>query len=204
MADLAADLLTVVRAQRACRDYDAATDVPDADVETLLDAAVHAPSAENTQPWEFVVVRGPETREALSATMQAAWAAGGSEYVRSRADDRLFADIDRGITGGFLSAPVMIVICADLTRVEEMWAASSIYPAAQNILLAAGALGYGSCLTTGLTTVFAQQVREHLGLPDTSLPLAAIYVGRPARSLGPPRREPASRHTHRERYGQPW
>lgn len=197
-------LLDVIHCQRACRAFDPSVEVTDADVETLLDAAVHAPSAENTQPWVFVVVRDDGTRRALAETWASAWSI-GSEHVRGNVDDALFADLERGMGGGgFGTAPVVIVIGADLDRVDEMYAECSIYPATQNLLLTATALGLGSCLTTGLTTFFADQVRDLLSLPATVKPLAAVYLGAPERALGPPRRRPASQSTHRERYGDNW
>jgi nitroreductase len=51
------DLFGVMHAQRACRRFDPDAEVTDSDIEQMLQAAVHAPSAENTQPWAFVVVR---------------------------------------------------------------------------------------------------------------------------------------------------
>jgi nitroreductase len=200
-----AELLEVVRSQRACRRFDPAQPVPDVDIEAVLEAAVHAPSAENSQPWAFVVVREPATREALAATWAEAWAVGGGDHVRSSTDDALFRDIEDGMAnGGFGSAPVVIIVGADHEVVAEAWAGASIYPAVQNLLLAAADLGYGTCLTTGLTTFFADQVRELLSLPPAVEPMAAVYLGRAARALGPPRRRPARTVTYRERFGQAW
>jgi nitroreductase len=81
--------------------------------------------------------------------------------------------------------------------------ASSIFPAAQNLMLAANAKGLGTALTT-LTTAFAAELREVVGLPDAITPLAVIPLGWPARPLGPPRRLPVADKTHRDRYGTPW
>jgi nitroreductase len=121
-------------------------------------------------------------------------------------DDRaLIADLEYGFNrGGFAAAPVVIVVCADTERVAEIYAASSIYPAVQNLLLAAADLGYGSCLTTGLTTFGIDRVRERLALPDTLLPMAAVYLGPPAKKLSPPRRRPALDVTYRETFGAAW
>jgi nitroreductase len=99
---------------------------------------------------------------------------------------------------------VVLVVGCDLDRVDEVHAASSIYPAVQNVLLGAAALGYGSCLTTGLTTFFVDQLRTLVGLPATVVPMALVYLGRPARALGPSRRRPLGEVVHREQHGQPW
>lgn len=200
-----ADLLEVMHAQRACRRFDPDGKVPDADIEQMLDATVHAPSAENTQPWAFVVVRDEQTRALLAAWWTEMWNAGGKDFIREKlSDDALFADLDDGFNGGFGAAPVVVVVCADLDRVEEIYAQSSIYPAVQNLLLAASGLGYGSCLTTGLTTFGVDRVRDRLQLPETLLPLAAVYLGMPAKKLSPPRRRPAVSVTYREQFGKPW
>jgi nitroreductase len=61
------DLFAVMHGQRACRQFDPDGAVPDSDVETILQAAVHAPSAENKQPWAFVVVRDERTRADLAS-----------------------------------------------------------------------------------------------------------------------------------------
>jgi nitroreductase len=98
----------------------------------------------------------------------------------------------------------VVVVCADTERVPEIYAPSSIYPAVQNLLLAANDLGYGSCLTTGLTTFGIDRVRELLDLPKNLIPMAAVYVGQPLKKLSPPRRRPATSVTYRERYGSAW
>jgi nitroreductase len=200
-----ADLFTVINAQRACRRFDPDGAVPDADVERMLDAAVHAPSAENTQPWSFVVVRDEPTRIDLAAWWTETWNAGGHEYARQVASDAMFADLERAVgPTGFAAAPVVVVVLLDTERVLEVFAQSSIYPAVQNLLLAANALGYGSCLTTGLTLFGAERVRERLGLPESISPMAAVYIGKPAQPLKSPKRTPATQLTYRERFGEPW
>jgi nitroreductase len=195
-----------MHAQRACRRFDPDGKVLDSDVEQMLQAAVHAPSAENTQPWAFVVVRDGRTRSELAQWWTETWNAGGGDFIRQSLDDEaLVADLEYGFNrGGFAAAPVVIAICADTERVAEIYAPSSIYPAVQNLLLAAADMGYGSCLTTGLTTFGVERVRQLLKLPDTLLPMAAVYLGVPARKLSPPRRRPATSVTFRERFGNPW
>jgi nitroreductase len=200
------ELLAVMHAQRACRRFDPDGKVLDADLERVLESAVHAPSAENTQPWSFVVVRNEETRAQLADWWTETWNAGGGDFVRQSLNDKvLVADLEYGFNrGGFAAAPVVVVVCADTERVPEIYAPSSIYPAVQNLLLAAADLGYGSCLTTGLTTFGVDRVREKLQLPDTLLPMAAVYLGKSARKLSPPRRRPVASVTYREQFGNPW
>ncbi|MCV7205721.1 nitroreductase family protein [Mycolicibacterium peregrinum] len=200
------DLLTGIAAQRACRRFDPDGTVSDTDIEQMLTAAVHAPSAENTQPWTFIVVRDAQSRKLLAEWWTETWNAGGGDFVKQSLDDKaLVADLEYGFAkGGFAAAPVIVVVCADTDRVAEIYAPSSIYPAVQNLLLAANDLGYGSCLTTGLTTFGIDRVRELLELPANLNPMAAVYVGQPNKKLSPPRRRPATSVTYRERFGTPW
>ena len=195
------DLFDVVARQRACRAF-ADTPVTDDDLARLLDAAVHAPSAENHQPWEFVVVRDAGTRAAVGALIRRAWDH-ARQHAAERLDARLLADVDAGASGGFASAPVHVVVCVDLERGLEQTIGSSIFPAVQNLLLAATALGLGSALTT-IATAFGDDLSALLALPPHVHPVAVVPLGHPARPLGRPVRDPFQAHAHRERYGDPW
>lgn len=196
------DLFDLMRAQRACRAY---TDEPvaDADLARIFDVAVHAPSAENKQPWEFVVVRDADARAAIGVLMARAWNGVGKAFSEGRLSPALFADVDRGATGGIARAPVHIVVGADTDRGLEATSCESIFPAVQNLMLAASALGLGTALTT-IAVGAAHELRAVVGFPNHVRPMAVIPVGHPARTLGPPRREPFERHTHRDRYGTVW
>jgi len=195
------ELFELVSRQRACRVF---TDEPvsDDDLAQVLRAATFAPSAENRQPWEFVVVRDADARTAIAKFMERAWEEYGRAFSESRTSRALFADVDRGMTGGFATAPVFVVVAADTERTLEVTVASSIFPAVQNLLLAATALGLGSALTTIAT--MASELQPLLGLPDHVKPVVVVPLGHPARPLAPPRRDPFDAHTHRERYGTPW
>ena len=196
------DFFELAARQRAHRRFSDAP-VDDATIDRLLDAAVRAPSAENRQPWEFVVVRDGATRAALGDLMVRAWEGGGKAWSADRLSPTMLADVDAGMHGGVAGAPVVLVVCVDLKRGMEVTIGSSIFPAVQNLLLGATALGLGSALTT-IATGFDAELRTLLALPDRVRPVALVPLGHPARPLGPSRRDPARLHTHRERYGQAW
>jgi nitroreductase len=196
------DFFSVVHSQRAHRAF-ATEAVPDELVARVLDAATFAPSAENRQPWEFVVVRDPRRRDQIGELMRRAWEAHGREHTRDRVSAAVFADVDRGATGTISAAPVLVVVAADTNRGLPATVASSLFPSIQNLLLAAGALGLGSALTT-IATAFADELRAIVGLPEPVVPVAVVPLGFPARPLGPPRRDPFEQHTHRDTYGSPW
>jgi nitroreductase len=197
-----AEILDVMRSQRACRAY-RSDPVPDTLLTEVLEAATFAPSAENRQPWVFVVVRDLDDRRFVGDLMARAWEAGARSYSERRLAPALLADVDRGATGGLSEAPVLVVVCGDTERVHASSVASSVFPAVQNLLLAATAVGLGSALTT-LAVAFAPDLRARLGLAGHIEPLAVVPVGWPARSLGPPRREPLASKAHDGRYGRPW
>jgi len=192
----------VARRQRACRAF-APDDLDDDVIEQVLDAATWAPSAENAQPWVFIVVRHPCTNAAIGSLTQKAWRNGGRSYAEARLDPGLLADVDRGAEGGIAEAPALVVICADHDLAHERVVPASIFPAVQNLLLAATALGLGSALTT-LPTAFGSELRTLLDLPQHVQPVAVIPLGYPAKEMSPPRREPFATKTHRERYGHTW
>jgi nitroreductase len=192
---------TVTGMQRACRAF---TDdaVSDAELEQILTTATRAPSAENRQPWVFVVIRDEAARAALGAIMRDLWER-GRDHERDVLAPNVFADVDHGQRVGIASAPVLIVVGGDTTDSSSHALMASVFPAVQNLLLAAGALGLGSVLTT-LATYRADDVRAIAGFPDHIAPVAVIPLGRPAHTLGPPRRAPIADKVFRERFGTPW
>ena len=193
----------VVLGQRACRAF-ADEEVGDDDLVRMLEAAVHAPSAENAQPWVFVVVRDPARRAAIADLTRRLWQEGARAHAEARLDGRLLDEVDRATAVGFGGAPVLVVVAGDTRGGTARRALpSSVLPAVQNLLLAAAALGYGSALTT-LATFATPELRSLLELPEGVEPLAVVPVGRPARPLGRPRRQPVATKAHRERYGKPF
>ncbi|MCU1380775.1 MAG: nitroreductase [Acidimicrobiales bacterium] len=192
----------MVRHQRAHRRFDDRP-VDDDLVERCLEAATRAPSAENKQPWEFIVVRDPERRAAIGELTRDAWRAGGRAHSEGRLPAHLLAEVDDGAEGGVAAAPVLVVVCGNAERGLPSTLPASVFPAVQNLLLAAGALGLGSAMTT-LALQRADALRVLLALPDHVTPMAIVPLGWPARPLGPSRREPVAERAHRERWGEPW
>jgi nitroreductase len=194
----------VVGRQRACRRFSDER-VDEELVARVLRAATMAPSAENRQPWVFVVVREAATRAEIGRLTRLAWEGGGRAHSEDRLAPGLLADVDRGAMGGVSAAPVLVVVGADTDRCLPATVGSSVFPAVQNLLLAATALGLGSALTT-LGTLLADDLRQLLSLPVAVVPVAVIPLGWPAAPLGPPRREALATKVHDEQYGRvaPW
>lgn len=192
------EFFDVVLNQRAHRDL-RPDPVPDALLDRVLEAAVHAPSAENRQPWAFVVVRDPDTRAGIAALTAKMWDDVAREFSRPNVTPRLLDEVDRWAMGGLGQAPVHVVVCGDTTQCPEPLLPSSVYPAVQNLLLAALAVGLGSLMST-LSIVSGPAFRDLLGLPDHIMPMALVPIGYPARRLGPPRRVPAAEKTHHDHW----
>ncbi|HSZ36523.1 MAG TPA: nitroreductase family protein, partial [Acidimicrobiales bacterium] len=163
----------------------------------------HAPSAENSQPFVFVVVRDPETRSAIGELTARLWSGGARAYEEQRLSPAFLADVDRGAMGGIAAAPVLIVVCGDTRLTLESALPSSIFPAVQNLLLAAHALGLGSTLTT-LPVAAGGELSGLLELPPEVVPVAVVPLGRLPKALGPPRRRPIAEKAHLDRYGNPF
>jgi nitroreductase len=196
------DLFDVIHRQRACRNF-SDKDVDDALIETVLDAATFAPSAENKQPWVFIVVRDPEKRTAIAELTRRVWEGGARAYEAKHLDARVLADVDKGVASGFAKAAVTVVACGDSREAFETTMPSSVFPAVQNLLLAATALDLGTALTT-LATAYANELSALLELPEKVTPMAVIPLGWPAKPLGPPKRISYKEKTHCERFGQPF
>jgi nitroreductase len=196
------DFFDVVHTQRAARTF-LPDDIDDETVARVLTAATHAPSAENSQPYVFVVVRDPEARATIGELTARLWSGGARAYEEQRLSPAFLADVDRGATGGIAAAPVLVVVCGDTRLIVEAALPSSVFPAVQNLLLAAHALGLGSTLTT-LPVVAGEELSTLLELPPEVVPLAVVPLGRLPKALGPPRRRPISERTHLDRYGTPF
>jgi nitroreductase len=111
--------------------------------------------------------------------------------------------VGQGAEGGTQSAPVVVVVCGDADIGLESTLPASVFPATQNLLLSAAALGLGSAMTT-LATLFADELGDLLALPPSVRPMAVVPIGWPAKTPGPPRRLPLSERAHRDTYGQAW
>jgi nitroreductase len=200
--DFPPDFFAVVHTQRAARSF-LPDDVDDATVARILTAATHAPSAENSQPFVFVVVRDAALRAAIGALTARLWEGGAKALEEQRLSPAFLRDVDQGATGGIAAAPVLVVVCGDtrLTYAEAMDA--SIFPAVQNMLLAAHALGLGSTLTT-LPALGGDELGGLLDLPPEVVPVAVVPLGHLPALLAPPRRRPLAEKAHLNRYGTPF
>jgi nitroreductase len=195
-------LFEAMYTQRAVRRFKP-DPVPDELVEKLIEAATKAPSGSNRQPWVFIVVREPETKRQIGEFYKAAWNASfapGSSGIQALTP-RIRSSAQ--YLGNHMSdAPVLVFACIEHSGTPSVTSGSSIYPAVQNLLLAARGMGIGSVLTT-LHKRHDAEIKALLGIPENIETAALLPLGYPAEGdgYGPTRRRPVEEVTHWERWG---
>jgi nitroreductase len=189
------DFFDVTNTQRAMRRLKP-DPIPEADLWTLLDTAIMAPNGGNLQPWNFVVIRDAEKKRKIGEWYLEAW-----EKSYGPAREAMTADPARARTYNSADhlarhlADVPVLVLATLRRGTiplDAIAGASIYPAVQNLMLAARALGLGTTLTT-LHRLHEQDVKELLGIPESVETMALIPIGIPRGKFGTPSRMPAEK-----------
>lgn len=211
-AEPVVDLLTGLATTRAIRRY---TDerIPDEDLSRILWHATRAPSGSNRQPFRFLVLRDGRRALAAKSLLGEAFRAGWrskletdgyttgtgtdptSPKARSAATMQHYVDHIEQV-------PVIVLACLVRYRPPGPAEGASIFPACQNLLLAARALGYGGALT-GWHEMVAPQLRELLSIPDEVALSACITLGRPAGRHGPVRRRPVDQLVFDDGWDQP-
>ena len=164
--------------------------IPDDDLRTILDAAIHAPNGGNAQPWRFLVLRDPQVRAKLAPLYREAWwAKRRDQGIRGPEDIPAHDKSARAamrLADEFGRAPVVVVVCATAKGAGAM---GSVIPAVQNLLLAARALGIGGTITT-LHADVEERVHALLGIPASAQIVYCVPLGYPRGRLGPTTRKP--------------
>lgn len=151
-------MFEAIKGRRSIRAY-TSEPVSDEEIEKLIDAARFAPSAGNIQPWHFIVVKDAKNKQKLAIA----------------ALDQSFIE----------EASVVIVVCADETQSSQGYSSrgTTLYciqdtaAATENILLAACALGLGTCWIGAFRE---ELVKKALGAPPNIRPVAIVPVGHAA------------------------
>jgi len=168
---VALDTIGAIMQRRSVRKYEAKP-VAEKDLETILEAGRQAPSAANRQPWHFIVVRDEDQKRRLA---------------QACSDQTWMADAGAIIAG--VGKP----------SVSEKWFPVDVAIAMENMILAATALGYGTCWIGA----FDQgQVKEVVGLPEDLQVVALTPVGVPADRPEARPRQPMGEFASLDRYGE--
>ncbi len=181
--------------------------VADEDLRYIVNAATQAPSASNSQTWAFIVVTDPTLRQQLGEIYRRI----GIERIRDGAltNGRLSEDTAKVyrramiLVENLAEAPALIVVALRGSHPENGAEGcayyGSIFPAIQNLMLAARSRGLGTTLTT-LHKAREAEVKAVLGVPDEFETIALIPVGHPQGRWGQPLRTPSSEITHWDRW----
>lgn len=184
--------------------------IPEAVLRQIMDAAICAPSGGNRQGWSFVLVRDAAKRKRLGELYREAWGellklpyyAGAAQALPNSATGKMLTSA-RHLSEHIGEAPVLILACVELEPGAKatITTGASIYPAVQNILLAARALGIGSCITT-IHKFRDPQVKEFFGIPADVETAALIPLGYPLGKFGRPPRRPLRDVAFADGWGQ--
>jgi nitroreductase len=211
------ELFEAIRTTCAVRRF-SAEPVTDEEILVCLDAATRGPSGGNIQPWQFLVVRDHETKARIADIYRRAY----GRYERALlAVRRPFPDPDdeasfgrmvrsaRHLAEHLASAAVYVLVLLpalgltlkdDEGELDIGTPYASVYPAVQNLMLAARGLGIGSTLTT-VYRIYQPEVREAAGIPDRYEVVALLPLGRPVKGFGVGRRRAVTAVTHWDRFG---
>jgi nitroreductase len=207
MPEATPDLFEIMRTTRSMRRLKP-DPVPDELIRKILEAGTFAPSGGNMQRWRFLVVKDPAIKATVGAYYRRAWNETVSPRYRSgepapgTSPERFARMLDAAqyLADHIHEAPVWIVPCMG-GPTPTRTSGSSIYPAVQNMLLAARALGLGATLTT-LYLAFEKEVDASLGLPDDVHTYALLPIGYPMGRFGPVRRVALGDVVYENRWGQ--
>ena len=143
-------------------------------IEELLEAAVQAPSAHNTQPWSFVVVQQRERLKSLSSRARASLVKEHWDDPRMDPYRNLLSNQEFDI---FYGAPLLIVVCAEDDPIMPV---EQCFLAAGNLMLAAQDRGLGTCcIGWALPFLSRPEVKAELNIPEAVAPALPIIVGWP-------------------------
>jgi len=212
-------LQSLMRTQRAVRRL-RADPIPDLVLGRILQAGAWAPSGGNVQPWRVIAVREPRQRKAIGDLYRPQWSkygAGARQGLESlegeaRARQARMLEAADYLGEHMGEAPVLLVFCfnpklmaitdADLPRASVV-GGGSVYPAVQNIMLAARAEGVGCVLTTLLCFEEAA-MKSLLGMPEDWHTCGVVPLGYPERGgYGATSRRPVNKLAFEDRWGDP-
>lgn len=169
--------------------------VDDTTIHRLLDAAVHAPTAMHEEPWSFVIIQNHAILERISERAKAimvAEARAHRDLLRAPGAapaGRHLAMLTDPSFNIFYNAGTLIVICG---KPLGEFVVADCWLAAENLMLAATALGFGTCcIGFALPALHAPDVKRELGIPADTDAYAAIILGVPLADTPPvPRKAP--------------
>lgn len=175
------NIFEAILARRSVRSY-TTQEIDTITLRTLLEAAVRAPSAMHQEPWAFIVIRDQSLLQHVSDIARPLFA---EEMKHAGHALKAFDSPDFKI---FYGADTLIVIGSESTG---PFVAADCWLAAENLMLAACAMGLGTCVIgAALAALNTPQVKIELGIPSDFTAVVPIIVGHPAGETAPTERKP--------------
>ncbi len=182
--------------------------VPDDLLFQLMDAAIRAPSGQNAQDWRFICVRDQQVKNQMHEWAQTPWRRYQARYADKPEQidslprsQRLSLRSVEHLVQHFRETPVVVIACGLTGR--HSTPGGSIFPAIQNLLLAARGLGLsGSVFNFPLS--HEQELRDLLKIPDTNDIFCVLPIGYPSDHHGPVRRKPVKDVVYMNHFGERW
>src|SRR5258706_3229671 len=199
------DIMQTTRAMRRLKP----DPVPDALVAKILQAGMCAPNGGNIQRWRFLVIKDTGIKKAVQVWYKRALDEVVGPRYRTIAPppgatkegyERQHSAVEY-LTDHFHEAPIWIVPCIEDKNPPNRTSGASIYPAVQNMLLAARALGLGATLTTR-HLLYEKESEAALGLPPGVHSYAILPIGYPMGRFGPVGRAPLADIVYQDRWGE--
>lgn len=161
------EILKAIKSRRSVRNF-SDKQIPDNELQAVLEAAQYAPTA-GSQPWQFIVVQKEELINELSNASKEVAKNYEVEFIRAMANKQEY--------NTFYNAPTVILVCGDKTP----WAPADCAAATQNILLAAESLGLAACwINFGLFAFSSEsgsKYNELLCVPEGYKPFYSVALG---------------------------
>ena len=169
-------IMDAIHGRRSVRSY-APERLDTVTIQTLLDAAIWAPTAVHEEPWAFVIVQDRAVLKSLSDRAKEIFSA-EAEHVHSEQARHLLDMLAKPDFNIFYDAGTLIIICA---RPKGAFVTADCWLAAENLLLAAYGMGLGSCVIGfAVPALNTPEIKAELGIPSECSAVAPIIVGAPS------------------------
>ena len=186
--------------------------IPETVLRDILFAATRAPSGSNRQPFRFIVLTSSEqarqVKSLIAKGARSVWEGKreADQYNKRSGQDenspkaRMARTMDTYVDN-FHKVPALILPCLVRYREPTPMEGASLYPAVQNLLLAARALGYGGVIT-GFQGLVDKELKELLGIPEEVFIGCTVSLGKPVGGHGPVRRRPMEELVFSDRWDE--
>ena len=180
--------------------------VPDEVLFQILDAAIRAPSGQNAQDWRFLVIRDQAVKTQMQTWAQEGWGRYGGRFGSDEEINtlprrqQLSLRSVQHLAHNLADVPAIILVLGMKDR--HSTPGGSTFPAVQNLLLAARALGLGGSIFN--LALRREELHRMLEIPDNNEIYCCLPIGYPSDRQGPVNRKPVKDVMFADKFGQRW